>query len=201
MKPSDLLKIVDESGSEDFDLVNISQDRFKNIAGNFFLKIQKSATDNNVVASGRMISDDNFKFTITPKPDGSTVIDLFMVYYADYVNKGVQGVKSSTNAPGSPYKFKNFGMSADGRKSILEYITSGKAKITDISKTKYGKVGIERKSKETPSQAEINQREAEKMIYLIKAYGIKTTNFINEAWDQFKKDFGDDLGNSIFKAK
>jgi hypothetical protein len=200
MKPSDLLRIVDESGSEDFNLVDISENRFKDIAGKFFLQIQKSATKNNVVASGRMLSDENFKYTITPKPDGSTIIDLFMIYYADFVNQGVQGVKSNVNAPRSPYKFKNLGMSASGRKSILEYITSGKAKVTDVTKTKYGKVGIERKSKETPSQEEINQREAERMIYLIKAFGIKETNFIREAWNEFKKEFGNDLGNAIFKA-
>ena len=200
MKPSDLLKIVDESGSEVFDIADISQDRLKNLAGNFFLKVQKSATDNKVVASGKMISQENFKYTITKQPDGETIIDLFMVYYADFVNKGVRGVKSSKNAPNSPYKFKNYGMSADGRKSILEYVTSGKAIISDISKTKYGKVGFETKASKGENTKSLNERQAENLIYLIKRYGIKETRFIDEAWESFKRDFGDQLKNAIFKA-
>ena len=41
--------------------------------------------------------------------DGKTLTISVLDYY-DYVNKGVQGVKNSKNAPGSPYKYKNYGM-------------------------------------------------------------------------------------------
>ncbi len=66
-------------------------------------------------------------------------------------------------------------------------------KASDTSKVSYGKIGLEGKSKDTPNQAEINQKEAERIIYLIKAYGIKTTNFINDAWKQWVKDLGPEL--------
>jgi molybdate transport system substrate-binding protein len=63
--------------------------------------------------------------------DGNT-LRIYMANYYDFVNKGVRGVKNYKNAPNSPYKYKNYKMSEEGRKSIKQYIQSGKAK-PDIS--------------------------------------------------------------------
>ena len=59
----------------------------------------------------------------------SVVLKIRLLDYYDYVNKGVKGVKSSRNAPSSPYQYKNLGMSQDGRASLRKYIESGRAKI------------------------------------------------------------------------
>ena len=59
-------------------------------------------------------------------------MEILMNDYFDFPNKGVKGVKSSKNAPDSPYQYKNYGMNAEGRASIKQYIQSGKAKVETI---------------------------------------------------------------------
>ena len=181
------LSFIDSTGSDDFDLGGAKG--IKLIAGMFLEKVQAKARDRKppVINTGAMISDDNFKFEVSTDGD-LTELELFLIYYADFVNRGVKGVKSSRNAPNSPYQYKNLGMPESGRKSILRAVTEGKIKISDKTKTKYGKIGLEGKAQETPNIAEINEREASRIAYLIKAFGIKTTNFIDDAWDEWKKE-------------
>ncbi len=188
------LSLTDLGGSSEYNLAEVKafDNNLEVLAGKFFLRVTERAKALGLINTGRMLSDDNLKSTITRSAD-TTTLDMFMTYYADFVNEGVKGVKSSRNAPNSPYQFKNFGMSEDGRKSILRSVTEGKLKASDQSKVRYGKIGLEGKSQDTPNQEEINQREAEQIIYLIKAYGIKTTNFINDAWKQWVKDLGPEL--------
>lgn len=162
------------------------------IIGLFQKRVEEEARNAQLVNTGAMLSDENFKQRIT-ETENLTTIDLFMVYYADYVNQGVRGKDDETNAPNSPYKFRNYGMSEEGRKSILNSVTTGKMKISDVSKTKYGKIGLEAKGKATANQEDINQKEANQIIYLIKKYGIKQTEFINKAWQKFKGDLQDNI--------
>jgi hypothetical protein len=194
MKKGDELKLIDLEGSPQYSLEEVKKtdNNLEVLAGKFFLRVTERARALGLINTGDMISDDNLKSTITRQED-ITSLDMYMVYYADFVNQGVKGVKSSRNAPDSPYQYKNLGMSEEGRKSILRSVTEGKMKASDTSKVSYGKIGLEGKSKDTPNQAEINQKEAERIIYLIKAYGIKTTNFINDAWEDWKKDLGPEI--------
>jgi hypothetical protein len=128
-----------------------------------------------VVASGDMERSIEFKL----REEGSKkVIDVYMNFYAKFVDKGVKGVRSSKNAPSSPYQYKNYGMSADGRASIKKYIESGRAKITTSDVGKYGAVGSEKK------KLSLIDVQTNKLIYLIKKYGIKTTNFLSDSIDQ-----------------
>lgn len=188
------LNLIDPEGRSDFDLSEVKafDNNLEVLAGKFFLRVTERAKALGLINTGRMLSDDNLKSTIT-REGPTTQLDMYMTYYADFVNEGVKGVKSSRNAPNSPYQFKTFGMSDEGRKSILRSVTEGKMKASDPGKVSYGKIGLERKSQETANQAEINQREAERIIYLIKSYGIKTTNFINDAWKDWVKDLGPEL--------
>lgn len=162
------------------------------VIGLFQKRIAEEVRNAQLINTGAMLSDENFKQRITDT-DTLTTIDLFMAYYADFVNQGVKGVQSSRNAPDSPYQFKNYGMSEEGRKSILNSVVSGKMKISDVSKTKYGRIGLESKAKETPNQEDINQKEANQIIYLIKKYGIKQTEFIKKAGEKFKGDLIDTI--------
>lgn len=184
----------DFGGDDSFDLneVKAADNNLNVLAGQFYLRVQERARALGLINTGAMLSDDNFKSTITTQGN-KTQLDMYMVEYADYVNEGVQGKLKQDNAPNSPYKFRNLGMSEEGRKSILRSVTEGKMKASDPSKVRYGKIGLERKSQETANQQEINEREAERIIYLIKSYGIKTTNFINDAWKDWIKDLGPEL--------
>lgn len=131
--------------------------------------------------------------------DGSTMtLNISYPYYAKFVDEGVKGAISSANAPNSPYKFKNtFTMSAEGRKSISNWLRSAKAKIRTKDVQKYGAKGIEKKFKKI---SEFDQRLRD-TIYNIKAYGIKTRDFIDPALKNslvgFEKELGEAIGKTI----
>jgi hypothetical protein len=181
-------------GSSEFENANLDT-KLKQVAAKLIDNIQRFARERKVVNSGDLINSKNFRTTIS-ETDTKTELDIFMLYYADFVNKGVKGVRSSKNAPNSPYKFKNYGMSDDGRKSIMESIKRGRMVVRNV---KYQKVGLEGKRKEKKSKIE---RETEQAIYLIKRFGIKQTNYLDDAFAETFKDVDasllDALGNEIF---
>jgi hypothetical protein len=129
--------------------------------------------------------------------NGSSIsLNISYAYYAKFVDKGVKGVRSSRNAPNSPYQFKNFGMSADGRESIKKWLSSAKAKVRSKDVKKYGAVGTERKFKKiSESEQQLNTT-----IYNIKKYGIKTRNFIDPVLTKTLQGFEKELGEAIGKT-
>lgn len=116
-------------------------------------------------------------------------LTIRMLDYYDYVNEGVQGVKSSRNAAGSPYKFKSYGMNAEGRKSIKKYIESGKAKISSTVNDKARGIGLEKKS--------LIDRKVDNLIYMIKKYGIKKTNYFTDTIKTVFADFEAQMGEAL----
>jgi len=150
-----------------------------------------------VVASGNLLDKTRFEVDA----DGMKV---YMPYYFDFPNMGVKGVKSSKNAPGSPYQYKNYGMNAEGRASIKNYIQSGKAKISTVMARNDKAIGIGREKK----QLSLIDLQTNTLIFLIKKYGIKRTNYFNiavaatftqEEMKQIAGAFGDDVVFSIVK--
>lgn len=132
-----------------------------------------------ITASGEM--EKNITFTLKDK-QGIKVLEIYMVDYAKFIDKGVKGWGSSKNAPSSPYKFKTKGMNQEGRNSIRRYIESGKAKASSLDVKRYGAVKGEKKSKSL-----IDAR-VDTLVYLIKKYGIKTKNFIDKPLKDTFKD-------------
>lgn len=129
--------------------------------------------------------------------DGNKIsLNISYAYYAKFVDEGVKGVKSSRNAPNSPYKFKNYGMSADGRESIKRWLSTAKAKVRSKDVKKYGAVGTERKFKKI---SETEQR-LKDVIYNIKAFGIKPRNFIDPVLTKTLQGFENELGEAIGKT-
>lgn len=194
MSNSEGLKWLEGTGSSGFQNADFKSG-LESLAGKLIFNIQKYAKAKGVISSGALISDSNFRTTIT-ESDTRTELDIFMNYYADFVNKGVKGVRSSKNAPNSPYKFKNYGMADEGRKSIRQSIQSGKMKVRNV---KYAKVGLEKKTKDKKSKLD---RDVEQAIYLIKRFGIKQTNYLDLAFAETFKDVDakllDAIGNEIF---
>jgi len=127
----------------------------------------------------------------------SISLNISYAYYAKFVDEGVKGVRSSKNAPNSPYQFKNFGMSPAGRESIKKWLSSAKAKVRSKDVKKYGAVRTERKFKKI---SEMDER-VNTTIYNIKKYGIKTRNFINpvlkKTLEGFEKELGEAIGKTI----
>jgi hypothetical protein len=133
----------------------------------------------------------NITFTLTEESNGSKSLNIYFVNYAKFVDKGVKGWGSSKNAPNSPYQYKTKGMNAEGRESIKNYILSGKAKVRVKDVKKYGAVGGEKKGVSL-LDAKVNT-----LVYLIKKYGIKTTNFIKEPTDRVFKDLPTAIAEEI----
>lgn len=162
---------------------------FEDFGGEFLINLGKFANKRKVVASGKLLSESRFVIK------GDTMQIIVPDYY-DYPNEGVRGVKSSKNAPGSPYKFKNYGMSSEGRASIKQYIASGKAKIDTVRKTKDKALGIGLEKR----RLSVADMQANTLIYLIKRFGIKKTNYFTDALNAtFGKEFELKMTDAIGK--
>jgi hypothetical protein len=146
-----------------------------------------------IIASGDI--ETNLKFYLVDKPN---VVELNIEYvkYATFVDRGVKGVKSSRNAPDSPYQFKDYKMADEGRKSLRKWLTSGKAKFRASDVKKYGAVKTESKFKKI---SETDQR-LNTLIYKIKKYGIKKRNFINPVVQKMLNGFEQELADTIGKT-
>jgi hypothetical protein len=147
-----------------------------------------------IVASGDI--ETNIKYYLVEKPN---VVELNIEYvkYATFVDRGVKGVKSSRNAPDSPYQFKDYKIADEGRKSLRKWLTSGKAKFRASDVKKYGAVKTGKKFKKI---SETDQR-LNTLIYNIKKYGIKKRDFINPVVQKmlngFEKELADTIGKTV----
>jgi hypothetical protein len=143
-----------------------------------------------VVGSGDLLS------SMVPEITEENGVDIFrlrMLDYYDYPNQGVKGVNSSSNAPGSPYQYRNYGMSSEGRASLKRYILSGKAKIRSVQNDKAlgkggEKIGVAFSSKKT-----LIDKQVDTLAYLIKRFGIKKTNYFTDAFNKTFENFEVDM--------
>lgn len=154
----------------------------------------KKAIDYKLVNSGTLTSNDGYKFDAENK-NGITNVDIFIIFYGLFQDRGVQGFLKQDNAPDSPYKFKHGKISDEGLENIKDLIKSGRAKIRDESKTKYGKIGLETKAMEETGDP--IEREARTLAYFIKAYGIKTRPFFGDA---YRETFGNEFNYELWEA-
>jgi hypothetical protein len=137
--------------------------------------------------------------------DEGMSFQILMQDYYDFVNEGVKGVRSTKNAATSPYKFKNYGMNAEGRASIKQYILSGKAKVRETKGDKARGVGLERKGISQKPKKSLIDSQVDNMIYMIKKYGIKKTDYFTDAfekvfanWEQdIAEAYGEDIALSL----
>ena len=148
----------------------------------FKILLEKYINSRQVVASGKLAD------SITSSVDENK-LTIKMLDYFDFPNEGVRGVKGTKNGVGSPYKFKNYGMNAEGRASIKRYILDGKAKVSNVKEP----VGLERKNK----KKSLIDRQVDNLIYMIKRYGIKRTEYFNDAFEEAFKDIDVVMGEAL----
>jgi len=133
--------------------------------------------------------------------DGKTLTISVLDYY-DYINKGVKGKgPDAKNGLDSPYFFKNYGMNKEGRDSIKKYILSGKAKVRNIRNDRAAGIGLERKGIAQKPKKSLLDSQVDNLIYLIKRYGIKKTNYfddaVNKVFGNWAADMAAALGEDI----
>jgi hypothetical protein len=155
--------------------------------GEEFLKnISYFGNNKGVVGSGDLL---NNMIPEVIEENGIMIFRLRMLDYYDYPNQGVKGVDSSSNAPNSPYQYKNYGMPESGRASLKKYIQSGKAKITSVTNDKALGKGGERIGVSFSKKGSLIDRQVETLAYLIKKFGIKTTNYFTDAFNKTFENF------------
>lgn len=150
-------------------------------AEKFKTNLVASIKRHQVTASGDMQSPDNLYFDLVEESNGSRTLNIHVVEYAKFVDKGVKGWGSSKNAPASPYSYHNPAKTSSNgefRKSIKRYIESGNAKVRVSDVRKYGAVGGEKK------KLSLIDLKVNKLMYLIRRFGIKTTNFLQQPLEQ-----------------
>jgi hypothetical protein len=113
-------------------------------------------------------------------------------YYADFVDKGVKGVKNKGKAPQSPYSFRNLGTSKAMIESFKDYIARTGSKSMN-------KKTLIRKNKK--KQSDLITKEAKQMAVATKIGGIKPMNFISKADNpQRTKQLAASLAAALGKA-
>ena len=174
-------------GDDDYEFSNYT-DAVTKVTEVFTLKIQERARLHQVIDTGAMIRDLEYKRFIA---DEKVIVEIFMNYYADFVNQGVKGWGDSSNAPNSEYQYKSLGMPKDARKKIMDRLKRQGAILTDKSKKK--KVGLEKKGEplKKKTKKSILEKKADRVVYLIKRFGIKETHFIDEAFNDTIEECGD----------
>jgi hypothetical protein len=172
----------------------IADNILKQYAKEFQLALEKFLNDRKVVGSGRLRDSINPEF----KEDG-TGFTISMLDYYDYPNEGVAGIDFNRNALGSPYSFKKskgyYAISNDGRESLKEYITSGRAKVSNVKKP----IGLERKKISGGKKKSLIDMQVDQLVYQIRKHGIKRTDYFNDAFETVFANFSEDMAKAYGK--
>jgi hypothetical protein len=81
---------------------------------------------------------------LSPKPTKNGIQIVTTQDYWQYIDEGVQGVKSQTKAPNSQFKFKNLGVPSKMWKSFIKYVSrTGAKEVKGITTTTKGKSKIQ----------------------------------------------------------
>lgn len=185
---------LQSTGTESFSLIDVNDVGALLLERGELFKDEwiKIINQKKIIASGNIES--SLKFYLKNEPESATLFIEFP-YYAKFVDRGVKGVKSSKNAPESPYQFKNYGMSAEGRESLKKWMSSAKAKVSSRDVKKYGAFRSESKFKKiSEADSKLNT-----LIYNIKKYGIKKRNFITPVIEKSFQGFEQELADAIGK--
>jgi len=139
--------------------------------------------------------------SINPQVDNEgKKLTITMLDYYDFVNEGVKGWYSSNNAPTSPYSYKRKAKkSSNGefQKSIKQYILDGKAKVSATEGDKARGIGLERKGIKFAKKKSLIDRQVDTLIYNIKKYGIKKTDYFTDAFEKVFANWEQDIAEAI----
>jgi len=127
-------------------------------------------------------------------------LTITMLDYYDFVNEGVQGWYSSKNASTSPYSYKRKAKTNSNgqfQASIKQYILSGKAKVRNTGSDKARGIGLERKGVQFAKKKSLIDRQVDTLIYNIKKYGIKKTDYFTDAFEKVFANWEQDIAEAI----
>lgn len=168
----------------------VAENVLEQYGAEFKAKIGELMNQRQVVGSGKLLD------SITPiiiEEGPNMTLQIRLLDYYDYPNQGVRGIDFSKNAPRSPYSYKKskgyYAISEEGRASIKQYILSGKAKVRAVRSDKAAGIGLERKGISQKPKKSLIDKQTDQLIYNIRKYGIKATNYFTDAFKDTMKDF------------
>jgi len=186
---ADFLREGGDFGGTDIVEFGVVANLLEQYGAELLTNISYFGNNKGVVGSGDLLS------SMVPELTEENGIDIFrlrMLDYYDYPNEGVKGVASSSNAPSSPYQYRNYGVPASMKDSLKKYILSGKAKITSVRNDKaLGKGG--EKIGVAFSNKTLIDKQVDTLAYLIKRFGIKKTNYFTDAFNKTFQTFEVDM--------
>ena len=168
----------------------VAQNILQQYGADFKILVQAYIKSRQVSASGKLA--DNIT---SETSDEGNKLTIKMLDYFDFPNEGVMGWGSSKNAAASPYTYRRKAKTNSNgqfQASIKEYILSGKAKVKNIK----APVGLERKVDRGKKKSLID-RQVDNLIYMIKRYGIKRTEYFNDAFEEAFKDLDIVMGEAL----
>lgn len=179
-----------EGTSRDEFVPFIAQNILEQYGADFKILLQAYIKARQISGSGQLADN------ITSEVDNEkNKLTIKMLDYFDFPNEGVRGWGSSKNAQASPYTYRRKAKkSSNGQfqANIKEYILSGKAKVRNIK----APVGLERKVDRGKKKSLID-RQVDNLIYMIKRYGIKRTEYFNDAFEEAFKDIDVVMGEAL----
>jgi hypothetical protein len=179
-----------EGTSRDEFVPFIAQNILEQYGADFKILLQAYIKARQISGSGQLADN------ITSEVDNEkNKLTIKMLDYFDFPNEGVRGWGSSKNAQASPYTYRRKAKkSSNGQfqANIKEYILSGKAKVRNVQSP----VGLERKVDRGKKKSLID-RQVDNLIYMIKRYGIKRTEYFNDAFEEAFKDIDVVMGEAL----
>jgi len=161
---------------------------FKKVLEDLMKQRQISASGELADSINPLVDNEGKRLTIT------------MLDYYDFVNEGVRGIKSSKNAPTSPYTYRNppkTNSNGQFQKSLKQYILSGKAKVRNTEGDAARGVGLERKGIKFAKKKSLIDSQVDTLIYNIKKYGIKKTDYFTDAFEKVFANWEQDMSEAF----
>lgn len=152
------------------------------LAGELIEDAQNNLNADRSNASGNL--SDSIQARDPVASNGIIQIDIEMLFYGQFVNKGVKGTKSGQGL----YSFKYDMPSRDMVTAFQQYMRSARAKIGNVKSP----IGHEIKNK---AVSDISSAFA--MARATKQHGIKATGFMDKAIDTTNAKVQDKLGNAL----
>jgi hypothetical protein len=173
-------------------------------AGEFILQAQTNLDKADAVSSSDLSDSMDFVLTFA----GTKYrLDIVMLDYYDFVNKGVRGAVRSDKAPNSPYSYKKgtpIGKRKKGSKlvptpfilSLLKWITNEGQKSRITREAAVTERVYKRKAKVIQPKDD-NLSRAYLMRKRIIANGLKPTRFLDDAYAKLYPQLGEDLAKAL----
>jgi hypothetical protein len=140
------------------------------------------------VSSGSL-ADSISVLGVTQKEDGLYRLEIgFGVDYADYIDKGVEGIAPSKskkilqNREGRKYKFKTYGMPEDAIQGLKDWARAKNIKLKAEAAIKHSQKKRKGKYKEPKPKLRETDSGARSLAYLIKKNGIAARDYQGNAF-------------------